>query len=172
MSDITIRLPLQLHMKIQILIQSLEKLGVSHLEYTIIIEGLALTAAHPHLAWGKKYKDEKLYKIDPLRRYALQTPFELISWDDISTQNDEESYVHDERKRICSVSKGVLISLKAYHYHEIFVFGSKDSAFDFIQTYRKNPRELCRIIQSLGDIYKSVYLQPNSTFQKDTARAS
>lgn len=160
MSDIITELPHQLHLKIMILIQKLEKFGITHVGHGIIMEDMTPTVTYSHSVWARKYREERLYKIDPLRRYALNTPFELISWENISIQNDEEYYAFEERKRICSVNQGVLISLKKHNYHETFVFGSNYHEFDFCQIYRNHLQKISRIMKSIGDVHKSVNHQP------------
>jgi hypothetical protein len=143
-----------------ILIQRLEKFGITHVGHGIIMEDMTPTVTYSHSVWARKYREERLYKIDPIRRYALNTPFEMISWENITMQSYEETYAFEERKRICSVDKGVIISLKRPNCHESFVFGSDYNKFDFSQVYRNHSHKICRIMKSMGDIHKSVNHQP------------
>jgi hypothetical protein len=159
MPDIITQIPVHLHLRIQMLIHSLEKYGITHVDHEIIMEGLTSKATYSHEAWAKKYKDEELFKIDPLRRYALNTPFEMISWEDILIQNVQEKYAFEERKRLCSVNHGVLLALRKPNYLETFVFGSDYYKFDFEQIYRKQTREIFGIMNSMGNIHKTVNSQ-------------
>jgi hypothetical protein len=155
MLEIITELPQEFSLKIQLIINSLEEFGITHVGHGIIVNGTIPTATYSHQTWARKYAEEKLYKIDPLRRYALNTPFHLIAWNDMAIESKEELYALEERKKTCSVKRGVLISLKRMRFHETFVFGSDYNKFNFCDIYLKKKEDIDNAMKEISSIHRS-----------------
>ena len=156
MPEMLTALPQEFSLKIQCIINDLEEFGITHVGHGIIVSGFIPTATYSHQAWTRKYIEDKLYEIDPLRRYAINTPFQIITWDNLAIESKEELYVLEERKKVCSVKNGVLISLRRNaQFHETFVFASDYNKFNFCDLYLKKKENIDNIMNKISNIHKS-----------------
>jgi hypothetical protein len=155
MSDIIASVAYELDAKIHIYIKMLSKFGITHVEHGIKKKGYPLSLVNSHAQWNQLYKDKQLFKIDPIRRYAMMTPFEAISWEFMDLKSSQEAYALAARKKRCSVSRGILISLKTSKIHETFVFGSNNDQFNFFQVYQDHHRDVLFLMNAIGKLHKS-----------------
>ena len=106
------------------LFKQLEDLGVIHIGHGIIRDNYVPTAIYNNEAWAQKYRQEHYYRCDPLRLYALQTEFKLISWDSLLIENKKERKILTDRKKMCAVTQGFLFSIKDSTMIETLALGT------------------------------------------------